>query len=175
MKGEWGYVGCGGCWVTSGRTCIQSEGILAQRGFCILCGSGSARCESFGLEASSFCYIPEPKVPDGTGAAPAMFARVSLVRPTRLPEECETPWKWHSTTLEPRGHPERRTPHIFTLFWDKSDWIWIPCAQNQLLQARVGRDIWSLLPGARPDRAVPNESVLQPQSCCSRGKMKDHG
>lgn len=98
-----------------------------QRRFCILHGSGSARCESFGLDASLFCHIPELKIPAGTGAAPAMFVRVSLVRPTLIPHQCETPWKWHSTTLEPREHPERRTPNTFTLFWDKNVWIWIPC------------------------------------------------
>lgn len=82
--------------VTPGRSCISSE-------FCVLCGSGSARCESSWL-CSSLRPIPELGIPAGTGAAPGLAVQVSLPSPTELPRERET-LETARHPLECGGHP----------------------------------------------------------------------
>lgn len=78
-------LGCGDVEVTG--SLLAGLGISSES---ILCGSGSALCESSRLESlwlcSSLCYIHELKIPAGTGAAPAIFVQVSLLRPPRLPQ-----------------------------------------------------------------------------------------
>lgn len=84
---ELGMLGCGDVEVTG--MLLAGLGISSES---ILCGSGSAHCESSQLQSlwlcSSLCYIHELKIPAGTGAAPAMFVQVSLLRPPQTLSGC---------------------------------------------------------------------------------------
>lgn len=165
-----------------------------QRVFCVLCGSGSARCESSGLKSlwlcSSLCYIPELKIPAGTGAAPAMFVQVPLLRPLRL-----------SGCVKRRGNGTA-SPRSLRDTWNGGDPTSLPSSGikafgfgSLLRRTSSSRSVWAVrfagtscrgpnrISPCRTSRfcsATPGVSSLQPaaraaRAAGSRGKMKVRG
>lgn len=165
-----------------------------QRVFCVLCGSGSARCESSGLESlwlcSSLCYIPELKIPAGTGAAPALFAGATS-ETSSTPSSCvkhrgngtAPPWSLRHTRNggDPTSLPSsgikafgfgsllRRTSSSRSVWAVRSAGTSCrgpnrisPCRTSRFCSATPG--VSSLQPAARAARAAG-----------SRGKMKVRG